>query len=283
VSRDLVVATMVLVLCGGAAWLASWIPARRAAARNDVSAREIERRLWRRLWLPLLPSALALATMLGWRLQEPSVTDEPLRLVAALVALPLGLVWMRALARACVALARPHQMPPIATVGVFRPRIVCSEDLSDTLDPQALAAAVAHERAHVRRRDPLRIWLAQLATDLQGLGPFARRRLKAWMDSVEIARDEEARVEGISGDDLAAAVVAVAKMAQPATGAIACLTGTEASLAARVSRLLQPLPAHHRRRAVAIPLTIVAAVALGVGVGFTFGDSILRALPFIGS
>jgi hypothetical protein len=30
-------------------------------------------------------------------------------------------------------------------------------------------------------RDPLRIWLAQLATDLQGSSPGARERLSWWM------------------------------------------------------------------------------------------------------
>src|SRR5579863_5004205 len=134
---------MVLVLCGGGAWLASWIPSRRAAPPSEISAREIERRQWRRLWLPLFPSAVALATMLGWRLQEPSVTDEPLRPITALIALPLGFIWARAFVRACIALRRPHQMPPIATVGLFRPEIVVSEEVGKTLDAESLAAALA--------------------------------------------------------------------------------------------------------------------------------------------
>jgi hypothetical protein len=281
VSRDFVVATMMVVLAGGVAWLAGWIPVRRSASPPDVSAREIERKTWRRLWWPLVPSALALATMLGWRLQEPSVTDEPLRPIAALIVLPLALLWARAIARACRALRVPPKMPPIATVGLLRPRIVVSQKLDETLDAESFAAALAHERAHVRRRDPLRIWLAQLATDLQG--PFAKRRFDAWADALEIARDEEARVEGVPGEDLAAAIVAVAKMAAPTGRAMATLTGTEASLTVRVRRLLEPLPAHHWRRSALLPVALVTALALGVGIGLRCGDAVLRVLPFIGA
>jgi beta-lactamase regulating signal transducer with metallopeptidase domain len=151
------------------------------------------------------------------------------------------------------------------------------------LDPDALAAALAHERAHVRHRDPFRIWLAQIATDLQGLGPFARRRLDAWLESLEIARDEDARSEGVRGEDLAAAVLAVAKMSAPATGAVAGLTGTQASLASRVRRLLDPLPVLYRRRSVVLPLMILIALGVSIGVGVRCGDSVLRALPFIGA
>jgi hypothetical protein len=281
VNRDVVVATMVIVLAGGGAWLAGWIPARFAAEAPDVSARDIERRTWRQLWLPLLPSAMALATMLGWRLQEPAVTDEPLRPLAVLVALPLALVWVRAIARACWALRPPRKMPPIATVGLWRPQIVVAKGLDDTLDAESLAAAIAHERAHVRRRDPLRIWLAQMATDVQG--PFAKRRFAAWADALELARDEEARVEGVPGEDLAAAVVAVAKLAVPARGALAALTGTEASLSLRVRRLLEPLPVRRWRRSAFLPCLLGMAVALGIAVGLRCGDAVLRVLPFIGA
>ena len=155
-SRDLVLATMVVVLCGAGAWLASWVPAGEPGGR-ELSGRWLEARSWRRIWLTLLPAGIALATMSGWAWQEPSVTDELLLPTAALVVAPIGLVWLRCAVRACAALRRPRELPPLATVGLLRPRVVVAEDVRGTLDPAALVAALAHERVHVRHRDPLRI------------------------------------------------------------------------------------------------------------------------------
>ena len=173
-------------------------------------------------------------------------------------------------------------MPPIATVGLLRPRVVIADGLDDTLDPEAMAAALAHERVHVRRRDPLRIWLAQLATDLQWPNPSARQRFQRWLASLELARDEEARLEGASGADLAAAVVAVAKMERLEPGTVmAALTGAEASLKSRIRRLLDPLPPDDVGRSRIVAVAVVLSLAAGVLAGVEYGDVLLRALPFI--
>jgi hypothetical protein len=285
VSRELVLATMVLVLCGAGAWLASWIPAAREAGdHRALSGRELEARSWRRLWRTMLPAGIALATMSGWALQEPGVTDELLLPTAALVVLPIALLWLRCALRACLALHRPRAMPPIATIGLVRPRIVVTEDLRGALDPDALDAALAHERGHVRHRDPLRIWLAQIATDLQWPSPPARRRFERWLTALELARDEEARLDGASGEDLAAAVVAVARMPRRQPGAaIAGLTGAETSLASRVHRLLEPVPPDRGRRSILGPLVMLAVLVASVAIGARYGDHVLRVMPFIGS
>ena len=284
-SRDLVLATMVLVLCGAGAWLASWIPAASdAGARREVSGRRLAARAWRRVWLPLLPAAIALATMLGWALQEPGVTDERLLPTAVFVVIPIGLVWLRCAVRACVAMRSPREMPPLATVGLWRPRVVVAEDLPGALDPAALGAALAHERVHVRHRDPLRIWLAQIATDLQWPSPWARRRFAHWLTCLELARDEEARLGGASGEDLAAAVVSVARIAwRPRAAAIAGLTGAETSLASRVHRLLAPVPPDRGRRSGPLLLGALAVLGSSVAIGVAYGDYVLRAMPFIGA
>jgi hypothetical protein len=284
VDRDLVLATMVLVLCGAGAWLASWVPtASELSDRRERSGRQLEARSWRRIWLTVLPAAIALAMMLGWALQEPSVTDEPLLPTAALVAIPFGLLWLRCAVRACLALRSPRQMPPIATVGLLRPRVVVAPQIDRALDPDALKAALAHEHVHVRHCDPLRIWLAQIATDLQWPSPWARRRLDHWLIALELARDEEARLEGASGEDLAAAVVAVARMPRLAvTAAVASLTGRELSLASRVARLLDPVPPGGDRRSIALSLAVLTLLVASVVIGANYGDYLLRAMPFIG-
>jgi BlaR1 peptidase M56 len=284
VSRELVLATMVVVLGGAGAWLASWVPAASEPGERALGGRQLEAVSWRRIWLTLLPAGIALATMLGWALQEPSMTDELLLPTAALVVVPIGLVWLRCAVRACVALRRPREMPPLATVGLVRPRVVVAEDLRGALDPAALAAALAHERVHVRRRDPLRIWLAQIATDLQWPSPSARRRLEHWLGALELARDDEARLDGAPGEDLAAAVVAVARLSsRPPGAAVAGLTGAETSLASRVHRLLAPVPPDHGRRSVLLLPAVLAVLVASVVIGALYGDDVLRAMPFIGA
>lgn len=63
------------------------------------------------------------------------------------------------------------------TVGLCRPYVVLSRGLITAVSPAELRAIVAHERAHVRRRDPLRLltgrvlaahlWFVPLAGDLR--------------------------------------------------------------------------------------------------------------------
>ncbi len=290
-SRDLVLATVTLVLCGAAMALPGLIPVRWLRRDEDrQSGRSLERHAWRRLWFPALPAVIAFATLMGWRLQEPDRTDELLRPAGALFALPFAVIWLRALIRAFLATRRPRVMPPASTLGLLRPRVAIDPALRRTLDAAALAAVVAHEEAHAAHRDPLRIWLAQLVTDAQWSSPWARQRLDRWLATLEVARDEEARLRGTRGEDLAAAVVAVARMPSvPHRRAVASLTGAEALLLDRVRRLLAPIPAGGRaaegvravvrRRAfwIVLALSLLAAVLIGI----EFGDSLLRALPFV--
>jgi beta-lactamase regulating signal transducer with metallopeptidase domain len=196
--------------------------------------------------------------------------------------LPFALIWLRALVRAIRAMRRPRVMPLAATVGLLRPQVVIDRRLQGTLDAPALAAVVAHEEAHAAHRDPLRIWLARLLTDVQWSSPWSRHRLDHWLAALEMARDEEARLRGTRGEDLAAAVVAVAGMRPVSRGhAVASLTGTEAALMDRVRRLLSPVPApitiRSRALSIALAISLVAAVLIGI----ECGDALLRALPFV--
>ncbi|MGH8257493.1 MAG: hypothetical protein ACRET0_14925, partial [Steroidobacteraceae bacterium] len=103
-------------------------------------------------------------------------------------------------------------------------------------------------------RDPLRIWLAQLVTDLQWPWPAAQRRLGAWLEALELARDQEARACGIDGAELAAAVLASVRFLKSIPPeeraalsgtqvAHARLIGDSRTLKERVLRLLAPVPA----------------------------------------
>jgi len=310
VNRNLVLAVLVASIAGAIAWVGGWVitgarlvlrQRRRSTGRADLGATKLavgrqedetsgqmlERRLWRRVWIPLVPSVLAAFALGGWALQEPGQTDEILNPLVLLLALPVAMGWLRAAARAVRSLlaAGAGTRSPLVTVGLLRPRVLCAAQVLEVLDARALDAAMAHEAAHVRHRDPLRVWLAQLATDLQWPNPDAQRRLRAWLSALELARDEEARRSGTPGEDLAAAVLAVTRLVsgRPAASlaAAAGLTGAELDLATRIRRLLAPLrpPSAPPSRAASIVLASMVVAALFLG--FEAGDAVLHRLPFV--
>jgi beta-lactamase regulating signal transducer with metallopeptidase domain len=226
------------------------------------------------------------AWLIGWHLQEPWQSDERLPLAALLLALPVLGLWCRAGIRAARS-ARSTRPAPAATVGLLRPRVVIDPRLRRELDAAGLRAVEAHERAHARHFDPLRIWLAQLLTDLQWPAGAARVRFQAWLEALEIARDDEALAEGVPGVDLAHAIVTAARLTDGHRhdDAYAGLTGAEHALRARVERLLgapPPVAGETGSRARALSLVLVAAaMASAVLLGVYFGEAMIRRLPFV--
>lgn len=284
--------TLLVVLFGGLAMqplaLLRW--PNPVAASPDVA----ERRAWLQLWLPIVPVLLVGAWMGGWALREP----DPVRArfdhgMVIGASIPFAVLALRAAARAVWVLVREPVELPVCTTGWLRPRVFFSPHLARMLDEAQIDAALAHERAHARHRDPLRIWLAQLATDLQWPWPWAHRRFEAWLELLEHARDDEARRDGASGTDLASVVVATARQARllsrprPVGGWLrseAALLGDSRSLAFRVERLLAPLPeeGHPANASVlgapsALALLGLAACA-AFALGALFGNDLLH--PF---
>ncbi|HEX3693781.1 MAG TPA: hypothetical protein VH374_00220 [Polyangia bacterium] len=280
--RNLVFCALALSACGALGWLFGALPAR---AVSDPSGQKMERRCWRRLWLPLIPSALALALLIGWALQEPGRTDEIVRPLALWTSLPVALVWLRAFWRAWQALRGAERETAAVAVGLWRPRVIISDDFRRAIDERAVAAAEAHEQAHVRHRDPLRVFLAQIATDLQWPARAARDRWQAWATALELARDEEARYAGVRGADLASAIVGAARWrrATAAPRAAAFLTGEENALLRRVHRLLGPLAPPPARARQIWWLAGIALLGLAAGIGIACGDAVVRALPIVRS
>ena len=232
---------------------------------------------WRSIWAPVIPAALALSLLLGWALVEPE-DAEPVPIWALAVALPVALVWGRAILRSLRALRYPGGPVAADTVGLVRPRVRIARWFSDSLDAPALAAAIEHERAHARHRDPLRIWLAQLVTDLQWPIPSAAERFTRWRHAMELARDDEARRHGTDGADLAAAIVAAAKRPCMPRNAVATLGARDVELRERIERLLAPLPGEPvgDRRLRSVPLVMALVSALVVGA--CAGEPVVRAL-----
>ena len=65
--------------------------------------------------------------------------------------------------------------------------------------------------------------------------------------------------------------------------ALVGLTGAETSLASRVHRLLEPVAPDGERPSILLPLAVLAVLAASVAIGATYGDYVLRAMPFIGA
>jgi Zn-dependent protease with chaperone function len=178
VERESLLSLLILVLGGITLQVfAIWPWNNRRASASAL----VERQRWLVLWYPVAPTALVAAWLCGWALSQPDPVPGPVGPFIFIACAPFAVVVMRALGRAAWSLARSPGDCGVATVGLFRPHIVFAPQLAKRLDDLAIEAALAHERAHVRHRDPLRIWIAQLLTDLQCPWGSARLRLTSWL------------------------------------------------------------------------------------------------------
>ena len=292
--RESLLSILIVLLGGLALQPFVWWP---IGGTAQLPPARLERRSWRRLWYPVVPALGVAAGLCGWALREPDPVRDPLDPWVLLACwLPFGLVFARAAARAVWSLLRTPIDCGVSTVGLIQPQVVFSPFLARQLEDGVVRAALAHERAHAIHRDPLRIWLAQLITDLQWPWPWAGRRLEAWLEALELARDDEARAEGADGADLAAAVLGsvryLERLTQPHPGmrltgtqlAHATLIGDAGALRKRVARLLEPLPPQiegaapgfgriDRAILLLIPLLLTALV-----LGMVYGQIVMRPL-----
>lgn len=152
-------------------------------------------------------------------------------------------------------------------VGWWRPRVLVSESLRRLVAPGELGAALAHEHAHLRRRDPLAILI------LRGVGAFqpsafALGAERCFRDEAEIAADAAAANEVGDGLLVASALLAISRVSMPIAGFAMARDAVER----RVYALLDA-PEGEVRRALALPVAALSVVALGfalnVGVGET--------------
>jgi Zn-dependent protease with chaperone function len=102
---------------------------------------------------------------------------------------------------------------PAFTTGWLRPRIYISACLPERLSPAELRAVLAHEAAHLRRRDPLRLSLLRfLACTLFWL-PAVGRLAEDIADEAEVSADDEAVLDQPLA--LASAIVTLAQWLRP--------------------------------------------------------------------
>lgn len=277
--REALLCILIAFLCGVtlqlfAAW--SW------SSDNASAARRIERLHWLALWWPAAPASVVAAWLCGWALSQPDPVPGPVGPFILIACVPFGVVVVRALVRAAWSLARSPGDCGVATVGLFRPHIVFAPQLAKRLDDRAIEAALAHERAHIHHRDPLRIWAAQFVTDLQWPWGSAQRRFTSWLATLEQARDDEARAAGVEGADLAAALIGSLRFqgAKCCTGGVG-LIGQPEVVRARIARLLRPLPETALPRdpsRMAITAFLVFTLVLAMALGVACGERLIRPL-----
>jgi Zn-dependent protease with chaperone function len=132
------------------------------------------------------------------------------------------------------------------TYGLIRPRILVSTGLAAALAPAEIRAVLAHEREHLRHRDPLRRLAARLAAAwacyLPAAGWLARRAALRH----ELAADRAAAGSAGRGV-LAAALLKLASMpACPAIAAASPAGDGRRSLEARITQLEAGRPLRQR-------------------------------------
>jgi Zn-dependent protease with chaperone function len=125
--------------------------------------------------------------------------------------------------------------------GFVRPAVVVSSGLLAGLDALELAAVLEHERHHLLRRDPLRLWVARAACAACLWLPPARRLLQGFALASELAADAFA-MERFGKRPLASALHKIASASRattrPATGMGLLGAGElQVGLAARVAQI----------------------------------------------
>lgn len=155
---------------------------------------------------------------------------------------------------------------PAFTVGWLRPRVYVARELADALSAEELTAVLAHEGAHVRRRDPMRLSLFRFLTCALFWIPALRRLADDLVDEAEIQADDVAAAEHPLA--LASAILALARWpeARPTLEAAVGFHRYDL-LDRRIRRLVgeeTPLASHLTRRSL---LGATAALLLVAGSG----------------
>ncbi len=164
-----------------------------------------------------------------------------------------------------------HPYPVIAVVGIVRPRIFVAETALETLDPEELRAAIAHEQGHIAFHDNLKRSILRMAHDML-LIPIGRDLDTAWARNVEAAADEYAtRQRREYALDLASAIVKLARIAPTVStnSATAFLLGDQGSeVNDRVRRLIMladgTIPSDRGRFTLSAPAWIWPAAVVGL-------------------
>lgn len=138
-----------------------------------------------------------------------------------------------------------HRFPVIAIVGVIRPKLFIAGQIFDSLSPEEVSAAMAHENGHLASGDNFKRGLVRACRDVLSVIPLGRTLDREWLEAAELAADEHAAEKGASiALNLASALVKVARLV-PRGASHAMIAGAflitegQVSIRSRVLRLTQ--------------------------------------------
>jgi bla regulator protein blaR1 len=171
-------------------------------------------------------------------------------------------------------LATSEHVTAPCVFGIWRPKLLWPRGLSERLDERHMAAIIAHELAHVRRRDNLAALMQIVAEALFWFNPLVWRIGKNLLEERERACDED--VLRLCGDRKAYAE-SIVRLGQYCVGApLAAVSGaSSANLERRVTRILQS--AVPRRLGIGRRSLLASMGVLAIGLPLVFGYT--RAVP----
>ncbi|MBI3956800.1 MAG: M56 family metallopeptidase [Candidatus Kerfeldbacteria bacterium] len=147
------------------------------------------------------------------------------------------------------------------TAGWLRPASYFSTALLDRLSREERAAVRLHERAHRRRRDPLRLFAWNLVASVLPFFPLLREFARAAATDCETAADHRARADGAAQTHLLNAIRTSVAVGGTMPRFHAAHLALPADLLARV-RVLNGEPDQRRFGAGRLALTAVALAAI---------------------
>lgn len=186
----------------------------------------------------------------GLRALKRTFTEPTVRARALLSTLP-GAGAMRLWSSDAV--ASPCVLPGGEIVIAAR----CERELTDG----ELRAVLAHEAAHIRRRDPFWSALVRTVTAVLWVQPLNWVALHSARQAAELACDDQALTWTGEPHGLASSISRIAhwSFGMPTTGPVVSMTGAGGSLSDRVRRILADRPTRREPRWVT-PLVLVALV-----------------------
>ena len=153
---------------------------------EDPLASTIALLVWLGVGWAVLSGLISL--LAAWRLRrkhsEITINDEP-RLFEI-----LSRLLQKTNLRRIAVIYLPKKTPSAFAFGIFKPTLVVSKGLLEKLNLRELEAVLAHEIAHMVRRDSLTIWLAKILRDVMFYNPFSYLIYSFLVREKEKASDE---------------------------------------------------------------------------------------------